>query len=230
MVPAVAIVLAAGSGERLGTSVPKAFVELAGRPILVRSAAAALASPGIGWVVVAVPAGHEDLAHAMLEHTGAHGVVTGGDTRQASVRAAMAVVPDDAPLVVCHDAARPFASTQLFSAVLGALEVSPEADGAVPVVPVPDTVQRVRDGFVVGCEDRQGLVLAQAPQAFRTPALRDAHARASEAGLEFTDDAGVLEWAGYRVKTVGGDPDNFKITTAEDLARAEARAEEMGRG
>ena len=229
MVPAVAIVLAAGSGERLGTAVPKAFVPLAGRPILVRSAAAALASPGIGWVVVAVPAGHEDLAHAMLEGTGAHEIVTGGDTRQASVRTALGVVPDDVPLIVCHDAARPFASTGLFSVVLSVLQESPEVDGAVPVLPVPDTVKRVRDGFVVGTERRQELALAQTPQAFRAAAFRDAHARAGEAGLEFTDDAGVLGWAGYRVKAVGGEPDNFKITTSEDLARAEAFAEDLGR-
>ena len=230
MVPAVAVVLAAGSGQRLGTSMPKAFVELAGRPILARAAAAALASSGIGWIVVVVPAGHEDLAHAMLEHAGTHAVVTGGDTRQASVRAALGAIPDDVRLIVSHDAARPLASVELFSAVLGALEGSPEADGVVPVIPLPDTVKRLRAGFVVATEDRHELVLAQTPQAFRAPALREAHARAVEAGLEFTDDAGVLEWAGYRVKAVAGEPDNFKITTAEDLARAEALAKEMARG
>jgi 2-C-methyl-D-erythritol 4-phosphate cytidylyltransferase len=156
--------------------------------------------------------------------------VTGGDSRQASVRAALGAIPDDVGLIVSHDAARPLASVELFSAVLGALEGSPEADGVVPVIPLPDTVKRVRAGFVVATEGRHELVLAQTPQAFRAPALREAHARAVEAGLEFTDDAGVLEWAGYRVKAVAGESDNFKITTAEDLARAEALAKEMARG
>jgi 2-C-methyl-D-erythritol 4-phosphate cytidylyltransferase len=229
MVRAVAIVLAAGSGERLGTTVPKAFVPLAGRPMLSRSAATALAIPEIGWVVAAVPPGHEDLAHAMLEGTGAHAVVTGGDTRQASVRAALAVVPEDVPLIVCHDAARPFASPELFSLVVGALQRFPEADGVVPVLPVPDTVKRVKDGFVIGTEDRQELGLAQTPQAFRAPVLRDAHGRAAVTGLGFTDDASVLEWAGYRVKAVSGESGNFKITTSEDLVRAEARAKEIDR-
>lgn len=220
---AVAIVLAAGSGERLGGPTPKAFVELGGRPMLVHSALAALGCPGIAWIVVAAPAGLEDLAHAMLESVGSHAVVTGGDTRQASIHAALAAIPDDVPFIVVHDAARPFASTGMFDAVLDALDA---ADGAVPVLPVVDTVKRVREGTVVSTEDRSELWLAQTPQAFRGNVLREAHARATAEGLEFTDDAAVLEWAGYAVKAVDGDPRNFKITTAEDLARARALARE----
>ncbi len=221
---AVAVVLAAGSGERTGSSTPKALVDLAGRPILARSAEAAMGCPGIEAIVVTAPAGFEDLAHAMVEELGTHTVVTGGDTRQASVRAALAAIPEEVPIVVCHDAARPFATSGLFQTVLDALEDARQAHGAIPVVPVPDTVKRVKDGLVVGTADRAELALAQTPQAFRAPALRDAHARAAAAGLDFTDDAAVLEWAGYRVRMVPGELDNFKVTTTEDFARAEALA------
>lgn len=224
---AVAVVLAAGSGERLGGSTPKAFVELGGHPLLAHAARAALGCPGVAWVLAAAPAGFEDMAHAMLEPIGSHAVVTGGDTRQASVRAALDAIPDDARFIVCHDAARPFASPELFAQVLRALEHPPEAEGAVPVLAVPDTVKRIRGGMVVSTEDRSELALVQTPQAFRAPALRDAHARAAEAGLDgFTDDAAVLEWAGFRVKAVGGEAGNFKITSAQDLARARALVKE----
>jgi 2-C-methyl-D-erythritol 4-phosphate cytidylyltransferase len=158
-------------------------------------------------------------------------IVSGGRSRHASVRAALAAVPDSATFIVCHDAARPFASPQQFVLVLGALEVTPDAAGAVPVVPVSDTVKRVRGGFVVRTEgSREELTLAQTPQAFRASALRDAHARAAQAGREFSDDAAALEWAGYRVAAVAGDPENFKITTPQDLALAELVAAERARG
>lgn len=224
---AVAIVLAAGSGERLGLDRPKAFVELAGRPILAHAVAAALGCPGISAVVVVAPAGSQDLAHAIVEPFGSHAVVEGGDTRRASVRAALRAVPGDVGVLVVHDAARPFATAGLFARVLEAL---PGADGVVPSVPVPDTVKRVDGDLVVATEPRDGLVLAQTPQAFLAPALRDAHERAERDGVEVTDDAMALERAGFRVRAIAGEPGNFKITTAEDLARAEAIALELARG
>jgi len=92
----------------------------------------------------------------------------------------------------------------------------------VPAVPVADTVKRVRHGSVVSTEPREELALAQTPQAFRAAPLRDAHSRAEHAERDFTDDASALEWAGYRIRVVPGEPGNFKITSAEDLARAEA--------
>jgi 2-C-methyl-D-erythritol 4-phosphate cytidylyltransferase len=223
---AVAIVAAAGSGERLGIPSPKAFVPLGGRPILARAVETALACPEIGLVVVAAPPGAEDLAHAIVEPLGAHAVVTGGPTRQTSIRAALAAVPADAPAVLCHDAARALATPALFAAVLEALE---GWDGVVPVVPVADTVKRVRGERVVGTEPREELALAQTPQAFVAEALRDAHERAEVAGVEATDDAALLEWAGYRVRAIPGEPTNLKITTAEDLARAEAWLAEASR-
>lgn len=222
----MAIVVAAGSGERLGLPTPKAFVAIGGRPMLARAVAAALAHPAVGLVVVAAPPGHEDLAHAIVEPLGPHAVVTGGATRQASVRAALAAVPGEATAVVCHDAARPLATPALFGLVLEALE---GWEGVVPVVPVPDTVKRVRGEVVVETVPREDLALAQTPQAFVAAALRDAHERAVRAGVTATDDAGLLEWAGYRVRSVPGEARNLKITTPEDLGLAEALVAEVAR-
>ncbi len=215
---AVAVVLAAGSGDRLRMGAPKAFVAVGGRSMVALAAAAAAACPDVDSLVVTVPPGWEDRGREELPPTKPATVIAGGESRHASVRAALGAVPDDADAVLCHDAARCFASPALFSAALAALA---DADGAVPVVPVPDTVKRLRDGIVVATEPRQDLGLAQTPQAFRAGALRDAHARAAAEGLEFTDDAAALEWSGYRVRAIPGEPGNFKITSLEDLARAE---------
>lgn len=227
MEDAVAIVLAAGGGERLGLPTPKAFVDLGGRPMLVHAASAALACPGISSLVAVVPPGWERAATELLDVVGPHTVVTGGATRQASVRAALDMIQAAAGIFLCHDAARPFASAALFGAVLGALE---GVHGVVPVIPVTDTVKRIRGEQVEGTEDRETLALAQTPQAFDARALRDAHARAERDGVHVTDDAAALELAGYRVRTIPGEPRNFKITTAEDLAQAELVATELARG
>lgn len=221
------ILLAAGRGDRFGGETPKAFAPLAGRPLLAHAAVAACAARGISLVVVAAPDGWEDLAHAVVEPMGAHAVVRGGETRQASVRAALAAVPRDAPVILCHDAARALAPAELFDAVVGSLE---GWDGVVPILPVTDTVKRVRGEVVERTEPRAELALAQTPQAFVAAALREAHARAERDGLEVTDDASALEAAGYRVRAVAGDRRAFKITTAEDLARAEAVVAEVARG
>lgn len=223
---AVAIVLAAGAGRRLGAvDQPKAFLPIGGRPMLTVAATAAAASESVRSLVVVAPAGWEDYAQGCVEFCGRPAVVvTGGDSRQASVRAALAVI-DDAPVVAVHDAARPFAAPDLFTAVIDAIDDA--TIGVIPVVPVTDTVKRVLDGVVVGTVDREELALAQTPQAFATEALRAAHDRAVEAGLTLTDDAAVLELAGHQVRAVTGDPMNTKITTLFDLAQAEAR---MGGG
>lgn len=231
---AVAIVLAAGSGERISglgpKRGPKAFLDLAGRPILTWAVEAACWCPSVASIVVAAPAGWEDRARMILEATKSVEVVAGGATRQGSVRAALAAVPEEAPFVVCHDAARPFATPELFFMVLAIFTHFPEADGAIPVLPIPDTLKRIEGGFVVATEPRKDLGVAQTPQAFRTAVLREAHEGAAAAGLEFTDDAALLEWAGRKVKAVAGEPGNFKVTTPEDLVRAEAFAREARRG
>jgi 2-C-methyl-D-erythritol 4-phosphate cytidylyltransferase/2-C-methyl-D-erythritol 2,4-cyclodiphosphate synthase len=224
---AVVILVAAGRGERLGLDVPKAFVPLAGRPILEHAAMSALACPEVAFVVAVVPPGWEDEARGALQRIGPHAVVAGGPSRQESVGAALASDATSGDVLVCHDAARPFASPALFAAVVTSLA---DADGVVPVLPLIDTVKRVSGSAVVSTESRDVLANAQTPQAFRAEALRDAHARAERDAVELTDDAAALERAGYRVVTVPGEERNFKITTPADLERAEAIASELARG
>jgi 2-C-methyl-D-erythritol 4-phosphate cytidylyltransferase len=223
---AAAIVLAAGAGRRLGADEPKAFLSIGGRPILAVAAAAAAASGAVDELIVTVPEGFEDRARSCVEGLGIPcTVVPGGDSRQASLRAALGALRDGIELVAVHDAARPFAPPALFASVLEA--IGDETDGAIPVLPIADTVKRVEDGVVVATVPREELALAQTPQAFRLAALRAAHDRAASAGLEVTDDAQALEAAGCLVRAIPGDPMNVKITTMLDLARAEVR---MGGG
>jgi 2-C-methyl-D-erythritol 4-phosphate cytidylyltransferase len=216
---AAALLLAAGKGERLGGG-DKGLVELSGRPLLAYSIETVDACSAIESFVVAAPAGREDECKDLASHSGKlHAVVTGGDTRQASVRRALEGVPGEFDAVVCHDVARPFASTALFERVVAPLS---SADGAVPAVPLADTVKRVRGESVVETVTRDDLVAAQTPQAFRRRALEEAHAAADQDGFTATDDAALLERAGFRVVTVPGDPANRKITLPDDLVWAES--------
>jgi 2-C-methyl-D-erythritol 4-phosphate cytidylyltransferase/2-C-methyl-D-erythritol 2,4-cyclodiphosphate synthase len=211
-----AIVLAAGSGSRLGSDEPKALLAVGGVPMVVRAvqSVATIADE----VVVAAPPGSEERVREALAAANEVRVVTGGSTRQASVRAGLMAVSPGCEIIVVHDGARPFATTELAATVVS--EVVRGNDGAVPVVAIPDTVKRVRGGQVVATEDRSELGLAQTPQAFRASVLREAHARAEAVGLDLTDDAALVEWAGHRVAVVPGEPGNFKITTMADLERA----------
>lgn len=219
---AIVILLGAGTGRRLGAAEPKALLPIGGRPMLGVAAAAAAASPHVRGLVVTFPPGWEGRARACVEDLGVSaGFVEGGDSRQASVRAALAEVPGQVGIVAVHDAARPFASPELFARVIEA--VADGADGAVPVLPVADTVLRVRGEIVEGAEPREELALGQTPQAFRTSVLREAHAKAEVAGASFTDDASMLRWAGFEVRAIPGDPANVKITTIADLAQADRR-------
>lgn len=200
--PVWAIVVAAGTGSRFGGA--KQFEELDGRRV-VDVAVAAAGSVADG-VVVVVPVGRTE--DGLLS---GQRVVAGGATRSESVRAGLAAVPDDADVIVVHDAARPFATSALFEAVVTAVRAG--ADGAVPGVALSDTVKRVRDGRVVETIDRAGLIGVQTPQAFAAAALRRAHARGGEA----TDDAALVEQAGGVVAVVDGEAANTKITRREDL-------------
>lgn len=203
-----AVVVAGGSGERFGA--PKQFAMAGGRPLVELAIDAARgASDG---VVLVVPAGsgHEDQLH------GADVVVTGGDTRAASVRAGLAVVPPEADIVVVHDGARPLASAALFRAVVA--EVGSGADAAVPALPVTDTLKIEQDGAVTATVDRSRIVAVQTPQAFRADVLRKAHA----GGADATDDAGLVEAMGTTVRVVPGEPRNLKVTTAADLELIQA--------
>jgi 2-C-methyl-D-erythritol 4-phosphate cytidylyltransferase / 2-C-methyl-D-erythritol 2,4-cyclodiphosphate synthase len=217
---AAALLLGAGRGDRLGTGRPKAFVEIGGKTLLRRAVETVEACSDVACFVVAAPDGWEDRAEALAGVARKlTAVVAGGATRQESVVAALRAVPDEVDAIIAHDVARPLASPRLFSAVLEALQ---RADGTVPVVPVPDTVKRVRGEVVVETIDRASLVLAQTPQAFWRGALQVAHDRAVEAAVEATDDAALVQAAGFRVIAIPGDPHNTKITVGSDLRAAEA--------
>ena len=145
-------------------------------------------------------------------------VIAGGASRSESVRLGLAAMPHNTDVVVCHDAARPFASPELFRRVVKALET---ADGVVPIVRSPDTVKRLEGSRIVETIPRDVIGLAQTPQGFRAERLRSSHEAYAN---ETTDDAALLEAAGFRVEAVDGEPGNFKITTSEDLSRAKARS------
>jgi 2-C-methyl-D-erythritol 4-phosphate cytidylyltransferase len=222
---AVAIVLAAGRGDRMHLEVPKALMAFDGTTVVARAVERALACGSISTAIVVAPAGWEDAVRTLVDPLGAGAVVTGGPTRQASVTAALSALPEDATSVVCHDAARPLATAALFERALDALE---GWDGVVPVLPMVDTIKRVRDGAIEGTEPREALAIAQTPQAFVVSALRVAHERASREGFEATDDALLLERAGFRVRAIEGERTNMKITTPEDVRLAEAIASPTG--
>jgi 2-C-methyl-D-erythritol 4-phosphate cytidylyltransferase len=216
----LAILVAAGRGERLGADCPKGFVTLAGQPLLLRSALAFERSPHVQQIVAVVPAGLEPEARAMLGCLGKlRAVVAGGRRRQDSVLAGLQQAPASFDgVVLVHDAARPFADEALIAAVTAA---AVEAGAAVPVVTMVDTVKRLRGGHVVETLDRSALGAAQTPQGFRFELLMRAYEEARRSDLTLTDEAMAVERIGGRVVAVPGSPTNRKITTSEDLAWAE---------
>ena len=208
--------VAGGSGLRFGGH--KQFLQLAGEPVASWSLRAARSvSDGTVLVVPDSAEGRAGIPPAGLRPDEMDRVTSGGPTRADSVRLGLAAVPGDAAVIVVHDAVRPLAPPALFTAVVEAVR-SGRAEGAVPVLPVTDTLKRTSDGFVTRTEDRDGLVLVQTPQAFVAGTLRAAHRDAEDA----TDDAALLERMGATVCTVAGDPGNLKLTRAEDLVVAEA--------
>lgn len=216
----LAILVAAGRGERLGAGRPKAFVEVGGKPMLSWSAEAFAAVPAVDAIVAVVPETERDVAREMLAHVRkVSAIVAGGERRQDSVRAGLAQAPDGFEgLVLVHDAARPLVERAMIEAVLAAAR---ESGAALPVEPLADTVKRVRGGRIVETLDRSELCGAQTPQGFRVAALRRAYAAAEAAGLTVTDEAMAIERLGEPVRAVPGTARNRKITTAEDLAWAE---------
>jgi 2-C-methyl-D-erythritol 4-phosphate cytidylyltransferase len=190
--------------------------------MFVLSLQAMEASGCIDAIVLVAPSAEITPAEALVADLGrtalVRSVVSGGSTRQQSVGRGLGAIPEDAEVVVCHDAARPFASAELYARVVARLRGEGSPDGVVPVVPSPDTVKRLRDRWVAGTLPRHELGLAQTPQAFVAAALRTAHDRAA---FEATDDAMLLEAAGFRVAVVEGETSNFKVTSPADLARAE---------
>ena len=211
-----AVLVAAGRGERLGEERPKAFARLGALPLLAEPLRRLDESEWIDGVVVVAPAEWEEPAILVAEEIGASKVaacVTGGATRSASVRLGLDEVPVDVDVVLVHDAARPVLPPELVPRLLDALAEG--FDGAVPGLPVADTVKRVRDGVVVETPARDELIAVQTPQAFVASVLR-----AAAAG-EGSDCASLVEAAGGRVKVVQGDERLLKVTTPDDLRRVE---------
>lgn len=211
---AVALIVAAGRGERLGSDRPKALVTLLGRPMLEWSVAALRAVAAVDQIVVALPAG------AVGEAPAGTVAVAGGEQRSHSVRAALLAAAPGDPVIV-HDAARPLATTALFEAALAELERA-GADAVIAAAPVSDTIKELTgDGFVARTLDRSSLWAVQTPQVFRRAALERALAAPAEELARATDDAWLVEQAGGTVRVVLGGADNLKVTTPTDLRIAE---------
>ena len=211
----VAVVPAAGSGERLGAGRPKAFVHLGGQTLLERTLAGLRDSAAVDAVVVAVPPDRTDEAKLILG--GDAVVVAGGPSRTESVRRALAAVGQP-ELVLVHDAARALTPPDLIARVVAALRDGHPA--VVPALPVTDTIKAVdANSVVIATPDRAGLRAVQTPQGFQTELLLRAYDRSP---TDVTDDAALVENLGVQVLVVDGDPMAFKITTAFDLLLAEA--------
>jgi 2-C-methyl-D-erythritol 4-phosphate cytidylyltransferase/2-C-methyl-D-erythritol 2,4-cyclodiphosphate synthase len=219
-VPRVAVVVvAAGAGTRLGAGGPKALVGIDEHSLL-RHCLAGVFRAASAQVVVVAPAGREgDALTEAIEAAGERRdlvtVVTGGGSRQESVRAGLAALWGDVRYVLVHDAARALTPPDVFARVIAGLEAG--ADGVIPVLPVIDTIKRVEDRAVVGAVDRSELSAAQTPQGFRRDVLDAAYRAVTR---EHTDDAALMAEAGHDVSVVAGDPLAFKITTPADLERA----------
>jgi 2-C-methyl-D-erythritol 4-phosphate cytidylyltransferase len=215
-----AVLAAAGRGERLGFDRPKAFVRLGGRPLLAESLERLEASEWIDGIVVVAPPGWEEPAILLAEDLGCGKVtasVQGGASRADSVRLGLAEVPDHAAAVLVHDAARPLLPDALVERLLAALGEG--WDGAVPALPVTDTIKRISGAAVMETLPRAELVAVQTPQAFSPDPLRRAFAGDL---AEASDCASLVEASGGRVTTVPGDPRLLKITSPEDLALVES--------
>ena len=229
MTTCVALIVAAGRGQRFGGSLPKQYAPLKGEKLLRRTLRAFCGHPKIARIVVAI---HPDDTESFQEAAQGFANVTsvhGGATRQESVRLGLEAIAKTPPdYVLIHDGARPMISNALIDNVIGGLAA---AEGVLPVMPVVDTLKRVNAAGVVGeTVSREHLVRAQTPQGFRFPTILKAHR--TFAGEALTDDAAVLERAGHPVITVPGDETNIKVTTMDDLAHLTASLTEtrVGQG
>lgn len=217
-----ALVLGAGRGERLGRGAPKAFVPLAGRPLIAHALEAILACPDVLRVVPVLP---RPLLGSFAERIGPLGAhdrlaqpVAGGDTRQDSVRAGLGALPEGFEVVAVHDAARPLVRPEAVGRVIAAACAH---GAALLAAPVADTIKRVRGGVVVETPPRAECFAAQTPQAFRVDWLREGLEKAAAQGRVATDCAQLVEALGMQVHVVTGDAGNPKVTDEADLALVE---------
>jgi 2-C-methyl-D-erythritol 4-phosphate cytidylyltransferase len=216
----LAILVAAGRGERMGAAAPKAFLPVAGEPMVLRAARALEAAPSVEALVVVVPEPERERARALLAPLRKlRDVVAGGTRRQDSVLEGLKRTPDGfAGVVLVHDAARPFVEESLVEEVV---RVAAETGAAIPVSGLVDTIKRVEHGRVVATVSREDLGAAQTPQGFRFDLLVRAYESAFRDRVTLTDEAMALERLGIPVAAVPGPPRNRKITTPEDLLWAE---------
>jgi 2-C-methyl-D-erythritol 4-phosphate cytidylyltransferase len=217
---AAAVVVAGGSGRRMGGAVRKQYLELLGEPILLRAVRPFLAHPEIGTVVVVLPPEDAALPPPWLAALGVR-IVAGGEERGDSVWNGLLATPENAPVVLVHDGARPLVSAEVIGRVLEAARAGP----VVAALPVSDTLKEVgEDGIIRATPDRARLWAAQTPQGFPRRVLLDVYGRAREEGFRATDDAAVCERYGVAVRVVEGAPENLKVTRPADLPLAEALA------
>ncbi|MGI9418679.1 MAG: bifunctional 2-C-methyl-D-erythritol 4-phosphate cytidylyltransferase/2-C-methyl-D-erythritol 2,4-cyclodiphosphate synthase [Geminicoccaceae bacterium] len=219
MTGCVALIVASGRGQRFGSGMPKQYVPLCGAPLLRHALERFALHPKVSGVRAVIHPDDRKLYDEAAAGLDLMPPVTGGETRQESGRlgleSLLAAAPDN---VLIHDAARPLIKPEVIDRVIEALD---HQEGALPVLPVADTLKRVEEGRVGETVDRRGLYRAQTPQGFRFDAILAAHRRFS--GQAMTDDAAVAEAAGLAVAVVEGDEGNIKVTTRDDLARAEGR-------
>jgi 2-C-methyl-D-erythritol 4-phosphate cytidylyltransferase/2-C-methyl-D-erythritol 2,4-cyclodiphosphate synthase len=217
-----AVIVAAGSGVRAGGERPKQYQDIGGSPVLRRTALAFVDHPGVSHVQVVIAPDHVTLYDETMAGLSLLPPVCGGASRQASVRAGLEALTNlSLDLVLIHDAARPFVTSPHISHVIASLD---RHAAAIPALPVTDTLKRAKAGLVSATVDRAGLWAVQTPQGFRYDMIAEAHRRAAESGTtDFTDDAAIAEWAGMDVALMAGDPDNRKITSADDLKQADLR-------
>jgi 2-C-methyl-D-erythritol 4-phosphate cytidylyltransferase/2-C-methyl-D-erythritol 2,4-cyclodiphosphate synthase len=213
----IAVIVAAGRGQRFGGDRPKQYAALAGQPLLRHTLARFAAHPEVGGVLTVIHQDDRDLYEIAAEGLDLLPPVAGGANRQDSVRLGLESLADDPPdAVLIQDGARPMASDRLIGRVVDALATAP---AVLPAVALADTLKQAKDGLVTRTLPRDRLFRAQTPQGFHYEAIRYAHNRF--AGEEMTDDAALAEAAGLPVRIVPGEEANIKVTTAEDLARVE---------
>ena len=219
----VAIIPAAGEGQRMGGTVAKQFLSLQGIPVLAHTLGVFDMSPDVdGVVLVVAPRQRQALKDSVLGPYPCRkllGVVDGGSERQESVARGLETVPGDCELVVVHDGVRPLVRVDLLAAVL---EAAKHHGAALAAIPAGDTVKRAREAVVVETLERETIWLAQTPQAFQANLLRLAYEKASRDKMLVTDDAALVESLGVPVHLVPGSPENIKVTTPTDLVVAEA--------
>ena len=220
----IALIPAAGSGARMGSTVKKPYLLLAGRPLLYHTLAAFDRAPSIDRIIIAVAPGEEACCETDVVRKNSFNknitVIAGGDVRQESVRRLLEQVPEETSLVLIHDGARPLITVDLIERALAETE---KWQATVAAVPVKDTIQTTNEaGFVQKTLPREQLWSIQTPQTFALQLIREAHCRALQDGFVGTDEGSLVERLGKPVKIIMGAYDNIKVTTPEDLIIAEA--------